>query len=340
MHCDKQRRADDHLSYVAGMQNRHVDELQEQGVSTLEGFAKRPEALDHRPQKGSRDTYTRLHKQAQKQYEGRTTGQLVYDLKQYETTTEGLQRLPAPSKGDVFFDLESDRFYENGGIEYLFGIAYEENGQTQYKSWWALDRKSEKRAFEEVMQFFMERWKAFPDFNIYHFAPYEPAAMKRLMQRYGVYMDELDRLLRAERFIDLYAITKESIVASVESYGLKDLEPLIKFEREMPLDKVRPALRFVERALELYGVENIDDDIKHIVEEYNKEDCLGTLALRNWVEDRRKDFIGQYGHIDRPLLKDGTTSENQKKRLEKFAILFDALIKGLPEDKTDFTRIL
>ncbi|RLD19397.1 MAG: nuclease, partial [Bacteroidetes bacterium] len=34
MHCDQRRRDDDHLSYVAGMQNAHVTELNDRGVNT------------------------------------------------------------------------------------------------------------------------------------------------------------------------------------------------------------------------------------------------------------------------------------------------------------------
>ena len=36
-----------------------------------------------------------------------------------------------------------------------------------------------------------------PDLHVYHFAPYEPAALKRLMGRYATREDEIDRMLRA-----------------------------------------------------------------------------------------------------------------------------------------------
>jgi len=32
--------------------------------------------------------------------------------------------LPDPDAGDIFFDLESDPFAGNGGLEYLFGYAF------------------------------------------------------------------------------------------------------------------------------------------------------------------------------------------------------------------------
>jgi uncharacterized protein len=35
---------------------------------------------------------------------------------------QGLARLPAPSRGDLFLDLEGDPFAREGGREYLFGL--------------------------------------------------------------------------------------------------------------------------------------------------------------------------------------------------------------------------
>ena len=37
--------------------------------------------------------------------------------------------------------------------------------------------------------------------HIYHYAPYEPAALKRLMGRYSTREAEVDRMLRAELFV-------------------------------------------------------------------------------------------------------------------------------------------
>ena len=66
-------------------------------------------------------------------------------------------------------------------------------------------------------------------------SPYEPAALKRLMGRYATRESELDRLLRAERFVDLHAVVRQAVRASVESYSLKELEPFYRFARQIPL---------------------------------------------------------------------------------------------------------
>src|SRR6201999_2221335 len=75
-------------------------------------------------------------------------------------------------------------FAGEGGFEYLFGQVFnDEGGKLQYRGDWALTREDERRAFEAFVDFIMVRWKQFPDLHIYHYAPYEPAALKRLMGR-------------------------------------------------------------------------------------------------------------------------------------------------------------
>ena len=60
--------------------------------------------------------------------------------------------------------------------------------------------------------------------HIYHFTPYEPSALKRLMGRYASREEEIDRMLRAGLFIDLHTVLKRAVRAGVEQYSLKALE--------------------------------------------------------------------------------------------------------------------
>jgi uncharacterized protein len=60
----------------------------------------------------------------------------------------------------------------------------------------------------------MARWGQFPNLHIYHYAPYEPAALKRLMGRYATREEEIDRMLRAGLFVDLYQVVRRGLRAS------------------------------------------------------------------------------------------------------------------------------
>ena len=64
----------------------------------------------------------RLREQARVQLEGRIKKEPVHELLLPIEEGQGLARLPAPSAGDVFLDLEGARFARDGGREYLFGL--------------------------------------------------------------------------------------------------------------------------------------------------------------------------------------------------------------------------
>ena len=195
--CDQRRRKDDHLSLVAGATKVQIEELKRRGIDTMATLAAMPLPLDWKPSRGAASSYERAREQARIQVAGRKAGKLVFELLPI-VPGFGLGGLPEPSAGDVFFDLEGDPFVGDGGLEYLFGYSYREpHGSVAYMSDWALSRQDEKAAFERFVDFVIERLKNYPDLHIYHFAPYEPATLKRLMGRYASREEEID-FLRAQ----------------------------------------------------------------------------------------------------------------------------------------------
>jgi uncharacterized protein len=169
----------------------------------------------------------------------------VYETLKPETGF-GLSRLPQPSRGDIFLDFEGDPYVDEGGIEYLLGYVVSENGEPRYTGLWSLWRADEKRNFEQFVDWVMERWRQHPDLHIYHFAPYEPGALKRLMGRYASREEEVDRMLRGLLFVDLYAVVRHAIRAGVESYSIKRLEQFYNFTRSVDLDDANHALASVQ----------------------------------------------------------------------------------------------
>jgi predicted RecB family nuclease len=149
----------------------------------------------------------------------------------------------------------------------------------------------ERAAFERFIDFVMNRLSLHPDLHIYHFAPYEPAALKRLMGRYATREDGLDQLLRGKRFVDLFAVVRQGLRASVESYSIKRLEPLYGYVRETSLPDANQALAQVQALLELGDASDIGDSERRIVEAYNRDDCMSTWRLRDWLETVRASAI-------------------------------------------------
>jgi predicted RecB family nuclease len=263
--CDKRRRADDHLSLVAEITRVHIDELKRHGVETTAALAAMPVPLLWKPTRGAAYSHERVREQARIQIEGRQAGTVLHELLPV-VSGFGLTILPEPSRGDIFFDLEGDPFAGEGGLEYLFGYAFANgDGSAEYTADWAFSRVEEKLIFERFIDFVMHRLEQYPDLHIYHFAPYEPAALKRLMGRYASREEEIDFLLRAKRFVDLYSVVRNSLRASVESYSIKKLEPLYGFTRDTTLSDANMALAKVQACLELGDLELIDDADRWVV---------------------------------------------------------------------------
>src|SRR5690606_38314583 len=122
-------------------------------------------------------------------------------------------------------------------------------------------------------------------------APYEPSALKRLMGRHATCEQELDRLLRGGVLVDLHAIVRQALIASVERYSIKELERLFGFTRETPLREASQALRQVEYLLETNQPVPEGDPLRSIVLSYNRDDCLSARALRDWLERLRADLV-------------------------------------------------
>ncbi|MGA2380171.1 MAG: TM0106 family RecB-like putative nuclease [Spirochaetia bacterium] len=332
--CDTRRHADDNLCLVAGIRPLHIGELERQGIHTLQQFAEEPATLREKPARGNTETFARAQGQARIQLKGRKEGRPLYELLPQEPGL-GLSRLPEPDAGDIFFDIESDQVAGDGGLEYLLGAAFAEKGtRSRYRALWALNPVDERKALEGFIDFVMDRWEEHPGMHIYHFSPYEPAAIKRLIGKHGTREAEVDRLLRAERFVDLLAVTRHGVRASVESYSLKSLEQCFGFTRALELPAAGAALRRIAWALELTGPGDISADDRGLVESYNRDDCLSTAALRDWLEERRGELEARDGPIARPDDHAGDASEAIQERAADVQLVFDRLTTGLPEDRT------
>ena len=335
--CDAKRHADDHLSLVAGISKIQIAEVAEHAISTCAALAAMPIPFTFKPSRGSASALERVREQARIQVEGRAAGDVRYERLE-AIPGFGLAKLCEPSPGDIFLDFEGDPFAGDGGLEYLFGYSFRgDDGQERYVPDWAFSRAEERAAFEKFIDFVMDRLSLHPDLHIYHFAPYEPAAFKRLMGRYATREDELDKLLRGKRFVDLFAVVRQGLRASVESYSIKCLESLYGYARGTSLRDANQALAQVQAMLELGYASDIGDDERRVVEGYNRDDCTSTWRLRDWLETVRASAISDGEIIERPTLSDPEPSQALSERQLKIAALVERLILGVPDDPLERT---
>ena len=335
--CDAKRRADDHLCLVANISKNQINELQARGIQTAKALSELSLPLPWKPDRGSTASYEKATAQARIQVEAREEGTPKFELLEC-LPNSGLSLLPEPLEGDVFFDIEGNPFIGKEGLEYLFGYYYRDaEGEMIRVEDWAFDRVSEKAIFERFMDFVSERRKHFPAMHIYHYAPYEPATLKRLMGRYATRETEVDDLLRGEVLVDLYSVVRNGIRASVESYSIKKLEQFYGFQRTTELRDANIALTALTVGLELNDVASISDETKAIVASYNDDDCRSTEALRDWLEEIRAKAITDGAAIERPELKAVEASENISEHEQRINALIEALTYDVPVDQDERT---
>jgi uncharacterized protein len=337
--CRRERIETDHLSLVAGIRRDQRRALERALVTTLEALAELP--LEPAPDGLRSGSFQRIREQARVQLEGRRQEAPVHELLPLEDSPSGpplgLAALPAPHPGDLFFDFEGADYAGDEGLEYLWGISDPEDG---YRADWALTPDEEKAALQRFLADAEAHVAEHPGAHIYHFGHYEPTALKRLVGRYGVGTDALDRLLKQRVFVDLHRIVRQGVRASVESYSLKALEAHFGFERSVPLDEANSARSRLEYALAsgLTDDEALAD--RPTVEGYNRDDCVATRALRDWLEGLRAELEAGRGEpIPRPKPPSpDEESEDERAVSAEVAALMDALLDGVSEAPGDGSR--
>ncbi|TMC52194.1 MAG: TM0106 family RecB-like putative nuclease [Chloroflexi bacterium] len=328
--CKQRWRDDDSLVLVAGLQRSQARKLGASGVNTVAGLATTDADLSGTGIGAA--TLVRVRNQARLQVQERETGVPAYELLPPERPELGLALLPTPTEADLFFDMESDPWAQDGGLEYLFGVFNAAGGFTPI---WAHDRAEEKKAFEDFVDLVIGRLDANPEMHVYHYAPYEPSALKRLMGRYGTREAEVDRLLRGEVLVDLYRVVKQSLLASRESYSLKEIEALYMGKRDDAIAEAGSSIVAYER-----WIDNSDQAILDEIAAYNEQDCRSTWLLRNWLEERRPDAEKKFAiAIPRPDPQPSEPSAELQEWERDIEELSVRLTDGAPVAPPRFERV-
>ena len=322
--CDERRRADDHLSLVAGMRREQVRKLKTVGIHSVEELAK--SAVGQSVHGIGQATLERLQHQARLQVQQRQDGRVMYELLS-PMADRGLALLPEPSPDDLFFDIEGDPFVGENGLEYLLGVVEVINDQPVFHDFWAHSALEEKRSFEAFIDFVIERLDRNPKLHVYHYAPYEKTAMRRLAGQHATREREVDRLLRGGVLVDLFQVVRQSLRVSTESYSLKKLEPMYMEKREGAITDAGSSIVAYEDWLQT-GEQQILDDIG----EYNRIDCESTLLLRDWLEGLRDEAAAQFGDpIGRPIQQEVDAPEAIAQMEDELQALYDRLMDNVAE---------
>ena len=129
------------------------------------------------------------------------------------------------------------------------------------------------------------------------------------MGRHATREDEVDGLLRGGVFVDLYRVVREGVRVSTESYSIKQVEKLYMPVREGPVTDAGFSVVAYERWMEVREQQILDE-----IEAYNRDDCVSTWKLRDWLEAaarRGRAALAGRPTGPRPPIVDGAPSEEQ-----------------------------
>jgi len=293
--CRAAAATSDDVLLVAGLRRDQRRKLRAARISTLHALAVADTADPPLPA----ESFAKLRAQAALQAQQMAAADgapLAFELRDSATTVLGL--LPEPSSGDLFFDFEGDPLHTDPagqptGLEYLWGFM---DPHRNYTALWAHDAAQERTALEQFIDHVTARRVTHPDMHVYHYAPYETTALKRLAMRYQTREDELDALLRAEVFVDLFATVRGAVRVGSPSYSIKKLEPLYMGDqlRSGDDDAVGDGGASVVAYHQYVEMVAAGDDTAarrrlDALADYNEYDCLSTLQLRDWLLARAAD---------------------------------------------------
>ena len=279
--CDQGRREARDLSLIQEIRATTRLKIINSGLTTIDQMAVATD--EQRPKSVSKETFTRLQAQAAIQIQGEQAGKIVVDI----TDEATVNSLPPRSQGDLWFDMEGDPYANQGnGLEYMFGFGYLEKGEFAFKTTEATDTATERKAFEDFVDFVTERWSYYPDMHIYHYANYERNALRKLAQKFGSREDRIDLLLRNGVLVDLYKIVRSGFRFSTEKLSIKHIEEVygMTHSGQDVASGMDSVIQFEEvMRLRATGHHDKANVIYQKIREYNKLDCQSTLELDTWI---------------------------------------------------------
>ena len=258
-----------------------------------------------------------------------------YEQKEMEESAlsrEGWKRdqcilyLPETTEHDIYLDFEGHPFWEiEEGLIFLFGFIEKVKGEWKYVAHWAHDKDEEKKQATALINYFYAKLQQYPETRIYHYNHTERAllsditeetdSMSSILSVLGATFQnsppEKERLETLEEqgvFVDLLAVSRNSMQTGFRSFSLKEMEKLAGFYRGD--EKNVPSVGFDESGseksdlidkgagavfeYELYAnadLYNIPKDEVRLarIARYNRDDVVATRDLHEWLLQARKE---------------------------------------------------
>ncbi len=306
--CEKKLNEDKSLFLLPNITRLQEKRLREVDVINIPSLLKN----NIKPSKMTKDTYEKLRLKAELRAHRLNGNEAVFKI----IDKNALKMLPKQSENDIFFDIEGDPLIEDG-LEYLFGLLIKKKKEYKFLDIWAHNKEQEKDAVFQVIMKLYSHCIKYSKAHIYHYNSYEVNALRRLSQKYNTCENELDELLRGERFIDLYTIVRKLLITSEGSMSLKDLEVFFLEKREGEIKDAGSSIIMYEM-----WTKTLDKNILKDIKLYNEQDCKSLTLLVEWIDKVVAPNFNSYKESSevRPFADVKTPTLNTKSNKESLAL--------------------
>ena len=190
--------------------------------------------------------------------------------------------IPEPSPDDMFFDIEwFNPVLEKTPNIFMFGYVEADESFTSIDS---LKASDELQNFQKFVTVAKAKMESNPNAHIYHFFNPEVIYLRKLSEKYGQLSDEVEFLI--SRMVDLQKVSTSMLYPGANSYSIKKLERY--YDADTKLNRKVNLVAGGADAMLLYYKATVTDTANatthmDIIRDYNKDDCLSTKLLRDWL---------------------------------------------------------
>ena len=265
-------REEEHSLYLT-YQNRSVEKYNAAGILTYDDLA----ASTANNTTVSDNTFTKDQNWARLLKEENIQG-THFELLPKENWLE----LPTPTSDDLFFDIEwFNTVFSKEANVFMFGFV---NAEEEFTALDSLESEDELQNFQEFAKIATAKMNLNPLARIYHFHTPEVEHLRKLANRHNQLHDEVEFLV--SRMVDLRLITMSMIQPGSNSYSIKKLERY--YDADTKLNRKGNLVEGGADAMLLYYKATVIDTANatthmDIIRDYNKDDCLSTKLLRDWL---------------------------------------------------------
>ncbi len=277
------------LELLPNVNHTHGPKIRSAGLADISAIAN----LDAVPEiSGLKPEYAERYWNAAKVMQVEFDGKLALLSK-----IAGSPEIPAASEGDLFFDVEwFNPVDSNGEFIFMFGLV---GTDEKFEVFIAEEQTEEQEKFDLFLDFALGKIAAHPEMHIYHYNNPEPKKLEMLSKRYGGHRAADVERINARMF-DLMKVTEASFVPGSGSYSIKNLEAYYDADSKLNRGGLVKGGADAMYQFELSRVALADEKdsakaraIMQVIADYNKDDCLSTKLMYDWLRTLKFDAVGQ-----------------------------------------------